>query len=207
MQVNPIVRPMAELEPIHLEAGHAVFTGRLPSPLLDHVLDDSWFERFWNQHPAEYHQIIMHGRPVLTPRWQAAFGRDYEYTGTVNSAAPINADIQPFLSWAQSTIAPTLNGALVNWYDGALGHYIGAHRDSTKNLVAQAPIVIMSAGEARVFRLRRWRGDGRKWDVLVEAGSVLVLPYETNLVFTHEVPASKRQSDRRISLTFRAFRP
>ena len=197
----------AEFEPIHLEEGYAVYTGRLPSPLLDQVLDDSWFERFWNQHPAEYHPIIMHGRSVLTPRWQAAFGRDYEYTGTVNTAAPISADSQPFLSWAQSAIASALNGALVNWYDGARGHYIGAHRDSTKNLDAQAPIVILSAGEARVFRLRRWRGDGRKWDVLVEAGSVLVLPYETNLVFTHEVPLSKRQSDRRISLTFRAFRP
>lgn len=123
----------------------------------------------------------------------------------MNTAAPISADIQPFLSWAQSAIASALNGALVNWYDGARGHYIGAHRDSTKNLDAQAPIVIMSAGEARVFRLRRWRGDGRKWDVLVEAGSVLVLPYQTNLVFTHEVPSSKRLTGRRISMTFRAF--
>ncbi len=199
------MRLPAEFEPIQLEEGYAVYTGRLPSPLLDQVLDDSWFERFWNQHPAEYHQIIMHGRSVLTPRWQAAFGRDYEYTGTVNTAAPISADIQPFLSWAQSAIASALNGVLVNWYDGARGHYIGAHRDSTKNLDAQAPIVIMSAGEARVFRLRRWRGDGRKWDVLVEAGSVLVLPYQTNLVFTHEVPSSKRLTDRRISMTFRAF--
>ena len=207
MELDFVVPPITNFEPIDLEAGHAVFTGRLPAPLLGQVLDASWYERFWNQHPAEYHQIIMHGRPVRTPRWQVAYGHDYEYTGAVNSAVPITAEIQPFLLWAQSTIAPTLNGVLVNFYDGALGHYIGAHRDSTKNLDPAAPIVMVSIGEARVFRLRRWRGDGRKWDVLVEAGSVLVLPFETNLIFTHEVPASKRQSGRRISLTLRAFRP
>lgn len=205
MELNFVVPPMANFVPINLEAGHAVFVGRLPRPLLDQILDPSWFERFWNQHPAEYHQIIMHGRPVKTPRWQVAYGRDYEYTGAVNPAVPITADIQVFLLWAQSAIAPALNGVLVNFYDGAFGHYIGAHRDSTKNLDPAAPIVIVSAGEARLFRLRRWRGDGRKWDVLVEAGSVLVLPYQTNLIFTHEVPASKRLTGRRISMTFRAF--
>jgi alkylated DNA repair dioxygenase AlkB len=192
-------------ESIHLEAEHHVLFGKLPKPLLDRVLDDLWFERLWDQHPAEYHEILMHGRRVKTPRWQVAYGRDYEYTGTVNSAAPVTADIEPFLSWAQSSIAPSLNGALVNFYDGSLGHYIGPHRDSNKNLDPAAPIVIVSTGEARILRFRRWRGDGRKWDVLVEAGSVLVLPFQTNLVFTHEVPASKRLTGRRISMTFRAF--
>lgn len=192
-------------EPIHLEAGHNVQLGKLPVSLLDHALDDEWFDHFWDQHPPKFHQIMMHGRMVRTPRWQAAYGRDYEYTGNVNVASPVTAEIEPFLSWAQSTIATSLNGVLVNFYDGALGHYIGPHRDSTKNLDPAAPIVIISTGEARTFRLRRWRDEGQKWDVLVDAGSVLVLPFQTNLVFTHEVPASKRLTGRRISMTFRAF--
>ena len=42
-------------------------------------------------------------------------------------------------------------------------------------------------------------------DVEVTNGSVLVLPHETNIAFTHDVPASKRLTGRRISVTVRAF--
>jgi hypothetical protein len=75
--------------------GHSVYRGKLPSPLLDQAFDSSWFEQIWDQHPDDYHQILMHGRTVRTPRWQVTYGRDYEYTGTVNSAAPVTEDIEP----------------------------------------------------------------------------------------------------------------
>jgi len=206
MTVDPTAPTLVGIESVPLGGGYYVSIGKLPSPLYEQVRDTSWFDAFWNQHPANYHRIMIHGRLVNTPRWQAAFGRDYDYTGAVNHAAPITTEIQPFISWAQANIAPTLNGALVNWYDGALGHYIGAHHDSTKNLDPQAPIVIFSAGESRVLRLRSKQGDGGKWNVPVEAGSVLILPLDTNRAFTHEVPASKRRLGRRISITIRAFR-
>jgi hypothetical protein len=37
-------------------------------------------------------------------------------------------------------------------------------------------------------------------------GSVLVLPHDTNIAFTYEMPASKRLTGQRISVTVRAFR-
>ena len=55
-----------------------------------------------------------------------------------------------------------------------------------------------------MFRLRQWKGQGMQ-DIKVNDGSVLVLPYSTNMAFTHEVPSSKRLTGRRISVTIRAF--
>lgn len=87
---------------------------------------------------------------------------------------------------------------------GALGHYIGRHRDSTRNMVEGAPIVTVSFGERRNFRLRPCKGKGFK-DFPATDGTVFIMPYETNLAWTHEVPKSAKLRGRRISITFRAF--
>ena len=67
-----------------------------------------------------------------------------------------------------------------------------------------APIVTVSLGQDRVFRLRPWKGKGFR-DFDAENGTVFVMPYNTNQAWTHEVPKAKRFQGRRISVTFRAF--
>jgi integrase len=101
-------------------------------------------------------------------------------------------------------LSPRLLEVLVNWYDGSLGHKIGKHRDDEKALIADAPIITISFGERRPFRLRRWKGED-KLDVEVNDGSVLILPAATSRAFTHEVPALKILTGLRISVTIRAF--
>ena len=114
-------------------------------------------------------------------------------------------EVAPFLTWAQHTIHPRLNGALLNWYDGALGHCIWKHRDSRVHLVRDAPIVTICLGESRPLRLRPWKGGRQRIDFQGPHGTVFVMPYETNLVVTHEVPRRKAHVGRRISVTLRAF--
>ena len=126
--------------------------GQVPETLLS-KLD---FEAVLQLHPTEFHMIKMRGRLVRTPRWQQAYGVDYHYSGQVNRGAPIPALLLPFLNWSRKNIDDRLNGLLLNWYDGRLNHYIGRHRDSVENMVPGAPIVTMSFGEERVFRLRPW---------------------------------------------------
>jgi alkylated DNA repair dioxygenase AlkB len=184
-----------------LDDKHCVYLGALPGEI---VTDEGGFERLWSQHPDVFHEIYMHGRLVKTPRWQQAYGMDYRYTGQVNRALPITAEMQPFLDWSRAQVDVQLNGLLFNWYDATQNHYIGKHRDSRQGLVVGAPIVTISLGSARVFRLRPYRGEGMR-DFVVENGSVLVIPWETNLAWTHEVPHRKSDSGRRISVTLRAF--
>src|SRR5207247_7035590 len=96
------------------------------------------------------------------------------------------------------------NCILVNWYDSILLHYIGRHRDSIENVVPSTPIVTISFGEERMFRLRPWRGRGHV-DFPAVNGVVFIMPFETNLNWTHELPRSKRRRGRRISVTLRAL--
>jgi alkylated DNA repair dioxygenase AlkB len=68
-----------------------------------------------------------------------------------------------------------------------------------------APIVTISLGAERVFRIRRWKGDAVTHDIPTGNGTVIVMPYAVNLAWTHEVPHSAKVVGRRISVTARAF--
>ncbi len=172
----------------------------------DLVPDAAGFAALWDSHPGDFHEIQMHGRKVKTPRWQQAYGADYRYTGSTNRALPLTPGMDRWLGWARAQFDARLNGLLLNWYDGSAGHYIGKHRDSEIQRTWGSPIVTLSLGEARVFRMRPWRGTGFV-DLPVENGSVIVVPWASNRAYTHEVPASAAARGRRISVTIRAFNP
>lgn len=202
---EPVLFPEPETDdPVRLDAAHALRRLRLPDELRP---GGATFEELWALHPDEYHRIKMHGREVETPRWQQAYGSDYRYTGRVNRALPVPATLAPLLAWARRAFDDRLNGLLLNWYDAEHEHYIGKHRDSTVGLVVGTPIVTISLGAERVFRLRPWRVEGAaRIDVPVPDGTVLVMDWATNLAFTHEVPfRPSKDAGRRISVTIRAF--
>jgi len=73
-------------------------------------------------------------------------------------------------------------------------------------MVVGAPIVTISLGEERVFRLTHPKRKVTS-DFIARDGSVFVTPYETNLAWKHAVPRFARYRGRRISITLRAFHP
>jgi alkylated DNA repair dioxygenase AlkB len=158
----------------------------------------------WQLHPAASQTIRMYGRSVPIPRFQQAYGRDYRFSGQVSRALPLPALLEPLLAWCTEHIDPRLNGLLVNWYDAAHEHYIGPHRDKVTGLVRGAPIVTISLGASRTFRLRPWRAEGVR-DFLAVHRAVFVMPFATNAAWTHEVPHFAHDQGRRISVTARAF--
>ena len=147
----------------------------------------------------------MYGRRIRMPRWQAIFGADYHFSGAQHAATPVPEMLDPLWQWVRSAIEPRVNGIVVNWYDVLLGHYIGKHRDSTKNMIGGAPIIMISFGQARTLRMRPWRRAGRSIDFAVSNGNIVVLPYDVNLAWTHEILPSVHLEGRRVSVTFRAF--
>lgn len=185
-----------------LDESHGLWSGTLPG---ERIPDRPKFEQLWQLHPENYHDIVMHGRPLKTPRWQQAYLRDYAYTGSRNDARPLPAELEPYWQWCRERIDERLNGLLLNWYDGSKRHYIGKHRDTPQQLLDDAPIVTISLGESRWFRLRPWKGSGYR-DFAADNGTVFLLPAATNRAWTHEVPHFAKRQGRRISITLRAFR-
>lgn len=163
----------------------------------------SRFEAWWELRPSAPDRLVLYGREIPLPRLQRAYGRDYRFSGQTSRAHEIPELMQPCLSWARQ-IDPRLNGLLLNWYDAAEAHRIGPHRDSNVDRVEGSPIVTISFGASRTFRMRPHGGRGKR-DLEVSHGTVLVIPWETNQRWTHEVPHFARDRGLRISLTARAF--
>jgi alkylated DNA repair dioxygenase AlkB len=208
LQPRPRVRDGADVMEAFTE--HVLFdryrflSGQLPHDLARQGRER--FEELWELRPAEFHRVSQPftGKSIPLPRWQQAYGRDYRYTGSVNVALPIPPSLELYLAWARKQFDARLNGLLLNWYDATQRHYIGSHRDSTSGLVEGIPIVTISLGANRAFRLRPLRGKDVA-DFEAGHGAVFVLPWETNLRLKHEVPHRARNSGRRISITVRAF--
>jgi alkylated DNA repair dioxygenase AlkB len=188
----------------HVVFNQLLFVGRLPRAMQDTA--HSRFGACWDLHPAEFYQIRQPGTGVMipVPRWQQAYARDYRYSGNVNSALPVPPILSPFLAWSRERIDPRLNGLLLNWYDAAYAHRIGAHRDSIDGLLKGAPIVTISLGATRVFRL--WPAKAKGFvDFEASHGVVFVLPWQSNTHLKHGVPHQVSDQGRRISITLRSF--
>ena len=63
----------------------------------------------------------------------------------------------------------------------------------------------VSLGEQRVFRLRPYPAAKTKFDFVLESGDFVLIPWNTNQHWTHEVPKFARYRGRRVSVTMRAF--
>lgn len=170
----------------------------------DFDLSEIKFREIWNIHPTEFHTVKMYGKEILTPRWQQAYGKSYHYSGSKNNALPIPKLFNAFLEWSKNNIHFKLNGLLLNWYDGQKDHYIGPHRDDTRDLFENTPIVTISLGQERIFRMRKYGGKGFK-DIVLKNGGVIIIPSDTNLKWTHEVPKFKKYDGKRVSITLRAY--
>src|ERR1700749_70960 len=97
---------LTEFKKIDLSAEHFLLEGALPTKLVPMLSD---FENLWGMHPPDFHEIKIHGHLVKTPRWQQAYGRDYQYTGRTNRALPIPPSMNPLLRWSQENIDNRLN--------------------------------------------------------------------------------------------------
>ena len=161
-------------------------------------------EAAWAAHPPERHRVKLLNTERACARWTQAYGADYPFAGAVSRARQVPAWLAPALAWARGEVDGRLNGALVNWYGGR--DYIGEHHDEERDLLEGSPIVTVSFGEERLFRLSRGKGAQRRVrDFPAPHGAVFVMPWATNLAWKHGVPRFARYAGRRISLTFRAF--
>jgi len=189
-------------EKLKLDGEHVIYHSKSINAF---NIDFDEFTKIWNSHPEEYHKVKIYGKEFSTPRWQQSYGKNYNYSGSKNNALPIPNAFRIFLDWSQKNIDNRLNGLLLNWYDGKKDHYIGAHRDDTRDLFPDSPIVTISLGQERIFRMRKYRERELKKDITIRHGEVLIVPWNTNLKWTHEVPKLKKYDGKRISITLRAY--
>eukprot|EP00668_Euglena_longa_P015709 GGOE01019841.1.p1 GENE.GGOE01019841.1~~GGOE01019841.1.p1 ORF type:complete len:184 (+),score=29.45 GGOE01019841.1:37-552(+) len=114
------------------------------------------------------------------------------------------------VSWLETAMLGEFNQALINWYQNG-HHYIGKHRDDESKLLPQSPILSISLGATRTFRIRDWRCGTIVLDLPLTHQMVVIMGGYMQKTHQHEVPkVGGRKGEvigRRVNITFRQFAP
>ena len=165
------------------------------------------FEDLWILQPPEKDKFIFFGKETTFPRKHQSYGVDYVFSGKKHKALPIPDILLPIKYFFEDKYGK-FDQVLVNWYANGLD-YISSHQDNEKQIVENSPIVSISFGQERVFRIR----DSNKkiiLDTKTEDASFVVMCGEFQKHFWHEIPkvtGKKGESyGPRINITLRQFK-
>lgn len=179
-----------------------IITGRIPLTIQYN------FDELWNLHPENHDKILMYGKEIEIPRYQSNYLKDYKFAGKTFPGKLLPSQFQPFLDWANSLGFGLFNGVLINFYENK--HYIGQHRDNTDNLVNRSPIVSISLGEKRLFRIRKSENKTRVLDIEMRERDYIIMCGDMQKDYTHEIVkiTGKKllNTGNRINVTFRIFK-
>ena len=178
----------------------------LPAPQAD-----AWFAALHSAIDWEVHQIRLFGRLVASPRLSSWIGdaeASYRYSGTRFQPKPWPAGMPALREQVSTAAGERFNSVLANLYrDG--GDAMGWHSDDERELGAQPVIASLSLGASRRFLLKRRDGSGETRPLQLVHGSLLLMRGDTQRLYRHALPRTRKPVGPRINLTFRriAARP
>ena len=158
----------------------------------------------WNTLPWE--------RRDNTPRhecWMNDMSREYTYgsgrgvrTYVPNAWHPFVLDTLHLLQ----TEYPGLNVCFINGYLDSKDH-LGWHADDSPEIDQNVPIAVISFGASREiwFKPIEAPGSAGHESVLLEHGSLLLMPAGFQNTYHHRIPKADRVVGKRISLTYRGL--
>jgi alkylated DNA repair dioxygenase AlkB len=142
---------------------------------------------------------LMYEKEVDVPRLMGSFRLD-----------PPPAAAPPCILDAAARVSAHLgvpfNSVGLNLYrDGR--DSVAPHNDRLREICEGAPIALLSLGATRRMTIRAKAAPPRVMHVDLEAGSLFVMDYATQLHYTHAVPKTTAPVGERISLAFRLKPP
>jgi alkylated DNA repair dioxygenase AlkB len=182
--------------------GHADYYGQIMSP--QDALD--YLSRLLATIEWRNDEAVIFGRHILTKRKVAWYGDDgfsYTYSNITRQALSWTADLLELKALTEKLTGTHYNSCLLNLYHtGDEG--MAWHSDDEKELEPNGAIASLSLGAERRFLLRH-RQSKETIEVMLAAGSLLVMRGVTQAHWVHSLPKTKKITSPRVNLTFRTM--
>jgi alkylated DNA repair dioxygenase AlkB len=161
--------------------------------LVNRATAQAWFEQLQREIAWKGGRRLMYEREVDVPRLRAHFRLD----------AP---DLPAVLREAQiavaTVVAAPFDSVGLNLYRDQHDS-VAPHNDKLTDLVRGQPIALLSLGATRRMTIRAKQPPRHVLQVDLEAGSLLVMSWTTQLHYDHAIPKQRTPVEPRISLAFR----
>jgi len=160
----------------------------------------------WCRHqiPWEAGEVVVFGKRHPIPRrhcWFAPAGVVYRWSGTTMEPNAMPDALKVLTERLHEQLGVHFPTALANLYrDGS--DRMGWHRDDEALLGPKPPVVSLSLGASRDFKMRP-RGGGPAHTLPLLHGSVLLMEAGCQDHWEHALPPRKRVHGPRVNLTFR----
>jgi alkylated DNA repair dioxygenase AlkB len=177
------------------ERGRIAYTPRF----VDAATAQAWFAELRGAVPWRSDRRMMYDREVDVPRLLGHYRLD-----PPPAEAPA-AIVEAARRVVEATGVPFTAVGLNLYRDGR--DSVAPHNDHLNEIREGFPIALLSLGATRRMDIRAKAPPRRATRVDLEAGSLLMMSYETQLHYTHGVPKTAEPVGERISLAFRVKPP
>jgi alkylated DNA repair dioxygenase AlkB len=162
---------------------------------IDAATAQAWFDELRDAVKWRSESRLMYEREVNVPRLMASFRLDPPAPSTPASLLDAARRVSAHVDVAFNSIGLNL------YRDGR--DSVAPHNDRLKEICEGAPIALLSLGATRQMTVRAKAAPPRLIHINLEAGSLFVMDYATQLHYTHAIPKTIDQVGERISLAFR----
>ena len=167
---------------------------------------DRYFETLLHHIEWRNDEAVIFGRRIFTKRKVAWYGEqpfEYTYSNTTKTALPWTTELKQLKQLAEKETGETFNSCLLNLYhSGEEG--MAWHSDGEKDLKKNGAIASLSFGAERRFAFKH-KQNGKKVELVLQHGSLLVMKDTTQTYWLHRLPPTKKVAGVRINLTFRTI--
>ena len=162
---------------------------------------EAWFVALRDGVDWHAQRRVMYEREVDVPRLTAHFALD---ALGVDGLAPAAAEaLREAAARVATALGAPFNSIGLNYYrDG--NDSVAPHSDRLHELVAGHPIALLSLGGTRRMLIRSKHAGEAAVPIDLEAGSLLVMSYASQLHYTHGVAKTRAPVGPRISVALRA---
>jgi alkylated DNA repair dioxygenase AlkB len=177
------------------ERGRIVYT----AGFVDAATAEGWFTELRTAVPWRSERRTMYEREVDVPRLMGHFRLDPAPASTPGAILDAARRVSDHLDIPFNSVGLNL------YRDGR--DSVAPHNDHLYEIRKGFPIALVSLGAVRRMTIRAKAEPRRVFNVDLEAGSLFVMDYATQLHYTHAVPKTTAAVGERISLAFRVKRP
>jgi len=174
--------------------GRVVYTPRF----IDAATARRWFDELRRDVEWQGQRRMMYDREVDVPRLLGSFRLDPPATSTPRALLEARDRVVERLGVPFTAVGLNL------YRDGR--DSVAPHNDHLNEIRKGFPIALVSLGATRRMVVRDKEPPRRAVQVDLEAGSLFVMDYDTQLHYTHGVPKTSDPVGERISLAFRVKR-